>query len=797
MHGLGPMAGGVRLWPLLGLLLGRTLVEARVHSPAEIFTNLTKVIDRCYFVDRRYSTQHALKFADVDYLSCQRRCQNTTNCKFFGYSQDDRTCWLAGGDAVFTDYLAKGIITGPRNCPHPPAACVEVPAKGFPGETAEDTRVFFPSHRVPEKLECWPKNITGGFYDSCPDITVIEDTAHDWPGLCSGTHKVIVPWGETCQSYCRKKVTCSVYQVRNDTGKSCWHSKLFGGSNCYMRNPEQHIKPPIKAQRLLHGRVRVLAETTGVQILGLVKVFDENYFLNVTRDAVPACRNNCYSNIGCQWWQYSRSSGCFVEDPRTPVPFPVTRQSWRTSGDFAATVIGGEYIQHVCPGKAGLPADYGSTVTGVPTVPSTSPGLVFPSSAPGVDENAVPAGTLQGLLTIHGLYYGTLTEAQQRILGDNCTGAIASSMGISRSWVRDDAGSPGQVSMRPIVDGTHVSFQVDKKQGMTNNDVSRALLHHSFVDQVKETTQRLLSSGNGGDFATLQDVAVDSTVFETTPKPVLPACPTMAPDADGPHETNGLPWWLLALLVPAAGVLLLGGCAYLLSQRSSGKDSSARERKTKDRRSPPKGRKHDGGEVPLLSTSTSVSSVASQPSDRDQIDQSANGFGNSLPPPSPPNLREMQEEETHLSPLLADNYDAARHSLQGAFHAASAAQVTRGVSAQATMDARTSVLNAAFDIMDANKDGVIDPAEFQKYDYGPGVPGMRPPSLAAPSLGPRPATGRPPMFSRGPGLQPPVLQAPRAPAPAAALATSMPRPAPLPVQSVPVAMQGAPFALRR
>jgi len=113
------------------------------------------------------------------------------------------------------------------------------------------------------------------------------------------------------------------------------------------------------------------------------------------------------------------------------------------------------------------------------------------------------------------------------------------------------------------------------------------------------------------------------------------------------------------------------------------------------------------------------------------------------------------------------------------------------------MDARTSVLNAAFDIMDANKDGVIDPAEFQKYDYGPGVPGMRPPSLAAPSLGPRPATGRPPMFSRGPGLQPPVLQAPRAPAPAAALATSMPRPAPLPVQSVPVAMQGAPFALRR
>lgn len=59
------------------------------------------------------------------------------------------------------------------------------------------------------------------------------------------------------------------------------------------------------------------------------------------------CRNWCYSNIDCQYWQYSKE-GCFVEDNLFRAEYPLTVPSgatYVTNNEFQL----GEYIQHYCP----------------------------------------------------------------------------------------------------------------------------------------------------------------------------------------------------------------------------------------------------------------------------------------------------------------------------------------------------------------------------------------------------------------------------------------------------------------
>eukprot|EP00929_Paragymnodinium_shiwhaense_P034909 TRINITY_DN18948_c0_g1_i1.p1 TRINITY_DN18948_c0_g1~~TRINITY_DN18948_c0_g1_i1.p1 ORF type:complete len:444 (-),score=59.23 TRINITY_DN18948_c0_g1_i1:198-1529(-) len=256
--------------------------------------------------------------------------------------------------------------------PFPGPSSVEIPAAGFPGETGDETQKLFASRRQPESLECWPRNKAGGWYGSCDEWKVLEDSQYGWPAYCqdlvaksgpeknSWTHGI--PKGETCETECIKSPDCSVWVVVNDSAQACWHGQ---GSNCYQRAGFPGVR---RAQRIMHGKVRVLANLTTVQLWGLKKAFDSNYFVHQLTDGVAACRNHCYSNIGCQYWQYSSVTGCWTEEPNledeeNEVAYPLTRHEATNDTRMAKFILAGEYIQHVCPGRAGVPTSFSAAFT--------------------------------------------------------------------------------------------------------------------------------------------------------------------------------------------------------------------------------------------------------------------------------------------------------------------------------------------------------------------------------------------------------------------------------------------------
>lgn len=314
----------------------------------------SEIIDSCYYRNYQYSPYlPGTTFAAVeDHVACQLTCQNITNCKFFSFWPASKLCWLSGSNAVFEP--AIGAVTGPQACPKVAAGCTELPGVAFPGATERDSKMAWPSHRVPEPMECWPTNWEGGLYDSCPRVKVLEDMETGWPGKCEGLKEVVVPLNLTCESHCRKDVHCSVFQLVQLSPLdpiTCWHATGASGTNCYMRERDAKFVP-LSAKRLQHGKVRVLKDLSGVQILGLMKAFDQNYFVDVATDAVQACRSVCYSNLLCGYWQYFQKTGCWVEDPATalrPMESPLTQASWVESTDLIKQAIAGEYIQHICP----------------------------------------------------------------------------------------------------------------------------------------------------------------------------------------------------------------------------------------------------------------------------------------------------------------------------------------------------------------------------------------------------------------------------------------------------------------
>lgn len=149
-----------------------------------------------------------------------------------------------------------------------------------------------------------------------------------------------------------------MWLILNDTAQSCWHGL---GNNCYQRASDA-FSGVLRAQRIMHGEVRVLANLTSVQVWGLKRAFDSNYFIRQQPDAVDACRNHCYSNIECQYWQYSSVTGCWTEEPgphgEDAVEYPLTTHAATNATHMAKFIIAGEYIQHLCPGAQRIPAEF-------------------------------------------------------------------------------------------------------------------------------------------------------------------------------------------------------------------------------------------------------------------------------------------------------------------------------------------------------------------------------------------------------------------------------------------------------
>lgn len=66
--------------------------------------------------------------------------------------------------------------------------------------------------------------------------------------------------------------------------------------------------------------------------------------LHLERSAlvVERCKAWCYSNIACQYWQFSQTEGCLVDAPMlgSRVPYPLTTEAL----ERASEVVAGEHL---------------------------------------------------------------------------------------------------------------------------------------------------------------------------------------------------------------------------------------------------------------------------------------------------------------------------------------------------------------------------------------------------------------------------------------------------------------------
>lgn len=158
--------------------------------------------------------------------------------------------------------------------------------------------------------------------------------------------------GQTCEQICLENVLCSVWQLAWPTYSTvdkaeCWQGGT--GRECYSERSDFNYK----AKRVMHGTYRVLKDITGIEVMGLTKMFGIDTFSN-SPTAAPRCRLHCIGNLGCQWWLYSNISGCWVEDAsnaRVNYPLINTPKVSNQGTRLANAVVAGEYIQHYCGGN--------------------------------------------------------------------------------------------------------------------------------------------------------------------------------------------------------------------------------------------------------------------------------------------------------------------------------------------------------------------------------------------------------------------------------------------------------------
>jgi len=259
-----------------------------------------------------------------------------------------------------------------------------LPGEGWPGRDARESSAAWPTGQQPPSLVAW--EMDDDRPEPCWKVSVLHDTVEGWPGQCDGLDRVETDREEECEDTCRRNPTCGMWQFTDLS--QCFQGEGFHCDDGGGRGPVGVRR----AQRLQHGDVRVLRDMTGWDVFNLrsLGLWDTG---NVT-DGVGRCRNYCYSQIFCQYWQYGEG-GCYVEDPRSEyvilkeyeVQYPLTTDGGVSNDtDFARTAIAGEYIQHICPAKVG---------------PTTTP-------APSFELWGVPLGALRSRLGSRWLLFACL-----------------------------------------------------------------------------------------------------------------------------------------------------------------------------------------------------------------------------------------------------------------------------------------------------------------------------------------------------------------------------------------------------
>lgn len=520
------------------------------------------LVEGCYYKHARYYSPFSQKTNATTIHQCQQKCVASTEikCFFFNFFPSTGACLLAPADAAFTAYLSKDSYAGPKVCPQEPVVCTDLPTPAFPAADSEMSKMAWPMHMVPPKLGCWPKDFVGKKFKNCPRVTAVEDTATGWPGKCLGLDEVVVPYKETCQSWCEKQPGCSVWQEVDQGGETaCFQTFWSSGYNCYQRivdGKEDLDFKPIRAQRLMKGEVRVLKKLSFVHIDGLKRVFDENYFAK-HEDGVKACQTTCYSDLGCQWWIYSRVRGCYVEDiSHQRMPVPMTTDTFQVFAREAQEVLDGEYIQHQCKElpyadisskeeipEFHLPTTATDTTTPEPaaettTLPTTSERTYWttaginlvtmaPSHSPQRDERAssqVDPKDLKllgvGALVVKGIDLNLVDSTTRSKLSDRYAEMIAANTRLSKYDVLDLNNKAGHVTLEswqtgnPLIrrlqtaePGFKAAFKLSEKGKETYSEAARVLTSDRFYLEVQsETAAMLKHTPVGGKLPRVQAV---------------------------------------------------------------------------------------------------------------------------------------------------------------------------------------------------------------------------------------------------------------------------------------------------
>lgn len=322
----------------------------------------------CLIVGQRFTDGTKYNGQVLEASSCQNLCANETTCNGFTYFPDSDECWFSASGASTelvpqqTDVRA---YAGPKNCTVPPAACSATLTGAWPGSTPAESNAAFSTGYQPAPLQCWPYDETADNYDSCSEVTILDNMADGWPGRCLGLMRITLSNNQTCENTCRDDVTCAMYQ-KGDDG-SCWQGL---GEGCYDQPSWNQSFQPEAAQRFQRGDVIVMKDMKKIQILGLKRVFDKEDMDMMGMDVAKIqCKKSCYSALKCQYWQLNEVSGCWIEGANA-LPYPLTAANVETGTADANNTIAGEYIQRRCtsliPTVAPPPS---STVP--PTVPPT------------------------------------------------------------------------------------------------------------------------------------------------------------------------------------------------------------------------------------------------------------------------------------------------------------------------------------------------------------------------------------------------------------------------------------------
>lgn len=232
------------------------------------------------------------------------------------------------------------------------ATCkTDLPKRGFPAVTDLQSNAAWQSGHQPRNDECWKKESLGNF-EACWYTKVLFSTDRGWPGKCQGLMSVDTK-GLSCKESCIRNPSCPVWQTfwrKGKTNEVCMQGR---GRDCPGMRGGRNQLTINAAERIQHGTIRVLMELKGMEIRNLRQDFDAEYYTR-RQDATFACKAMCYSDIKCQYWLYSTTDGCFLEDPPMhSVQYPLTKKDVNHNSAFAKSVIVGEYILHRCPENDG------------------------------------------------------------------------------------------------------------------------------------------------------------------------------------------------------------------------------------------------------------------------------------------------------------------------------------------------------------------------------------------------------------------------------------------------------------